>query len=314
MNKKAMGIVLAIIIVLGGGYLVAKNMEGKTSNTIGEVAVTHKLSETPVMVPKNPEKTIVFDYGTLDTLDTLNVDVAGVARSNMPEYLNKYEGADYQNIGTLFEPDYEMIAKMQPDVIFISGRQADSYEELSKIAPTIYTEVNASDYMGSLQENVSLIGSIYGKEKEADAQLKEIENKTKVIQEATAKSKINALITLTNVGEINAYGPSSRFGIIHNTFGFVPVDENIEEATHGQNVSYEYIVEKNPETIFVVDRNKAIGQGQDGSKVFENDLMKNVAAYKNNRIIFLDGDAWYLSSGGIQSTYRMISDVAELTE
>ena len=70
---------------------------------------------------------------------------------------------------------------------------------------------------------------------------------------ATATGK-KALIILANEGKISAYGPGSRFGILHDVFGFGAVDPNIEVSTHGKDISNEYIVEMNPDYLFVVDR------------------------------------------------------------
>ena len=58
-----------------------------------------------------------------------------------------------------------------------------------------------------------------------------------------------ALIVLGSEGKVSAYGPNSRFGLIHDVFGFKPADEKIEVSTHGQNVSFEYIVETNPDIL-----------------------------------------------------------------
>ena len=43
---------------------------------------------------------------------------------------------EYSSIGTLKEPDMGKIFELTPDLIVISGRQADYYEELNKIAPS----------------------------------------------------------------------------------------------------------------------------------------------------------------------------------
>ena len=58
---------------------------------------------------KNPEKVVVFDFGMLDTLDELGVEVAGLPQANVPAYLSKYEDAKYANVGSLKEPDFEAI-------------------------------------------------------------------------------------------------------------------------------------------------------------------------------------------------------------
>ena len=45
----------------------------------------------------------------------------------------------------------------------------------------------------------------------------------------------------------------------------------------------------------------------------ENDIIKQTTAYKNNRIVYLDGPLWYLCGGGLQSELAKIEEVlAEL--
>ena len=102
------------------------------------ITVSHALGEA--VVKKNPERVIVFDYGTLDTLDKMGVEIIGLPKSNIPTLLDKFNDDKYKDVETLFEPDFEKIYELKPDVIFISGRQAEVYEELVKIAPTVYME------------------------------------------------------------------------------------------------------------------------------------------------------------------------------
>ena len=305
MNKKVLSIILAIVIVLGGGYwFYTSNEEAKKQQ--GDIEITHDLGT--VSVTQNPATIVAFDFGALDILDSLDVKVTGVVQKGLPEYLKKYESSEYQNVGTLFEPNYETLAAMKPDVIFISGRQSAAYEELSKIAPTIFISLDTKNYMESLTHNVTMIADIVNKEKEATKQLAQLEKDVTALHDKAAAAEGKALVLLTNQGSISAFGPGSRFGMIYSAFGVKPADEGIAESTHGQTVSYEYIAEKNPDYMFVVDRNQVVG-GEDGSKAFENDLMKNVTAYKNGKIIMLNVDAWYLSSGGLQSTETMIADI-----
>ena len=108
----------------------------------------------------NQKTVVVFDYGFLDTLDALGVDVSCSVSSSLPKYLSKYaDEATYKNAGALKEPDFEAISLMEPDVIFISDRQADAYEELSKIAPTVYVGVDNTDYVNSFKANTELAGT-----------------------------------------------------------------------------------------------------------------------------------------------------------
>lgn len=82
----------------------------------------------------------------------------------------------------------------------------------------------------------------------------------------------NALVVLVNEGQLSAYGKGSRFGLIHDTFGFKAADDKIEASTHGQSV-YEYVLE-NPGILFVVDRTKAIGGDDSKDNVATNELIQ----------------------------------------
>ncbi|OIJ21440.1 hypothetical protein BKP45_01305 [Anaerobacillus alkalidiazotrophicus] len=91
------------------------------------------------------------------------------------------------------------------------------------------------------------------------------------------------------VSGICAYGPGSRFGILHEVFGFTPVDEPIEVSTHGMNVSYEYTLEKDPEYLFGVDRGAAVTGGEAAAKqTIENELTEKTRAYQEDKIVYLD--------------------------
>ena len=67
------------------------------------------------------------------------------------------------------------------------------------------------------------------------------------------------LVILGSEGKVSAYGPNSRFGVIHDVFGYKAADEKIEVSTHGQNITFEYILETNPDVLFVIDRDAAVG-------------------------------------------------------
>ncbi|EKN66214.1 siderophore ABC transporter substrate-binding protein [Schinkia azotoformans] len=273
-----------------------------------ELTIKHKLGETPVT--KNPEKVVVFDFGVLDTLDKLGVEIAAVPQGGtIPIYLSKYEDSKYVNAGGLKEPDFETIAGLNPDLIIISDRQADLYEEFNKIAPTIHMGVDYTRYMDSYKENSITLGQIFNKEAEVEAELVKVDEAIKSLHEKATASGQNALIVLANAGNLSAYGPGSRFGLVHDVFGLKAVDENIEVSTHGQNISFEYIMEKDPDYLFVVDRDAVVGGDASAKQTIENELIKNTKAYKNGNIVYLDPNYWYLSGGGLVSVAGMVKAI-----
>ncbi len=272
------------------------------------INVQHSLGKA--VVRKNPARVIVFDYGSLDTLERMGIDIIGLPKSNLPAVFAKYNDDKYENVGTLFEPNFEKIYGLRPDLIIISTRQAEVYKELSRIAPTIYMEVTGSDYIGSVRKNARILGEIFGKEDFVEGELEKIRRATEELREKVKISGKNALIVMANDGSLSVYGPGSRFGVIHDEFGFIPVDEGIQVANHGQSVSFEYILEQNPDYIFVIDRAAVTGGSISAKQMFENELIKETDAYKNGNIIYLNSEIWYVASGGLSGTMTMIKDIA----
>jgi iron complex transport system substrate-binding protein len=306
--KKFLMLSLTLVFALILAACGKEESTSKSSSSSEQITIKHELDETKVN--KNPEKVVVFDFGILDTLDHLGIEVAGVPQANIPSYLSKYEDSKYTNVGSLKEPDFEALANMEPDLIIISARQMEMYDELKKIAPTIYLGVDSARYMDSFKENMEVVGKIFGKEKEVEDAIAKIEDDIKKLNEKASSLDKNALIILANDGNISAYGPKSRFGIIHDVFGVKPVDSNIEVSTHGQSISFEYIVEKNPDYIFVIDRGAVVGGESSAKAALENKLVKETDAYKNGNIVYLTPDFWYLSGGGLISVQEMVNEIS----
>ncbi|WP_342415592.1 siderophore ABC transporter substrate-binding protein [Paenibacillus sp. FSL R10-2782] len=320
-NMMFLTLILALVLIVSACGKAAPATQEATGNDSSSAATTepktievkHALDENPVQVKVNPKNVVVFDFGALDTLDKLGVDVAAVAQQDLPTYLSKYKDSKYASAGTLFEPDYEKISDLSPGLIIIGGRQADAYKELSKIAPTISLAVDTKDFVNSFKKNVETLGQIFDKEDAAKQELATIDSSIKAVHDKAVASKAKGLIVLTNEGSLSAYGEQSRFGIIHDALGVTPVDPDIKVSTHGQKVSFEYVQQKNPDYIFVVDRGAVVvKEGKEqvtGKQTIENELVKKTNAFKNGHIVYLDPNYWYLSGNGLESVSEMIKEI-----
>lgn len=302
MKRLALSVLLMATLGLAacGNTGNSSTVSTQTRNTTEQTTVSIKDSNGDrVEVQRNPQKVVVFDNGSLDTLDALGVGdrVIGAATKNLPSYLDKYK--DVESAGGIKEPD----------LIIISGRQSDYKEELAKIAPTLYLAVNTKEPWESVQQNVNVLAEIFGKEDKAKEELATLTKEIEKTKEKACKLEQTALVTLVNEGQLSAYGSGSRFGLVHDVFGFKQADDQIEASTHGQSVSYEYILEKNPGILFVVDRTKAIGGDDSKDNVSANELVAQTDAGKNDQVISLQPDVWYLSGGGLESMKLMVEDV-----
>jgi iron complex transport system substrate-binding protein len=271
--------------------------------------ITVKDAKGKVTVPTDPSKVVVFDNGSLDTIKALGASdsVIGVAADNLPDYLKSFKGVE--NAGGIKEPDLEKINQLQPELIIISGRQAAFQADLEKIAPVLYLQVDPSQTWASTKQNIETLAQVFGKEDKAKAKLAKLEKEIAAVKAKAEKSGKTSLTLMVNNGSISAFGKGSRFDIINTTFGFKTVDDTLDASTHGQNVAYEYVLEKNPDMIFVIDRTNAIGGADDTSAVSDNELVKETTAGKTGKIVVLNSAIWYLSGGGIESTQLMLDDV-----
>lgn len=305
-------LIISILVLVGcSNNSKEANSDNQDSKSAEEkiIAIEHPLGKAEVK--KNPERVIVFDYGILDSLDKMGIEIVGLPKSNIPEYLSKFNDDKYEDVGTLFEPDFEKIYELKPDVIFISGRQTEVYEELNKIAPTVFFQVDGANYLESVENNMKILGQIFDKEKFIEEELANISSEIEKINKEVKEMGINALVVMANDGNISAFGEGSRFGLIHNEFGFAPADSNIEVSNHGQSITFEYILEKNPDYVFVIDRAAVAGGNVTAEQIFDNDLIKETDAYKNGRIVYLTSQIWYVASGGLQGTNIMIEDIQQ---
>lgn len=281
----------------------------EVSKAPAELTIKHPLGEAKVKT--KPSKVVVFDFGILESLDKLGVEVTGVPQANLPSFLTKYKDAKYKNAGGLMEPDFEKIAAMNPEVIFISARQSSTYEEFKKIAPTVFMSIDNSKYMESFASNMKLLGDIFDKKAAVEEELKKVEASIQEVKAKAGQGGKNGLIVLATGGKLSAYGPGSRFGIIHDVLGVTPADTKIEVSTHGMSISPEFIAEKNPDYLFVVDRDAVTGGTASAKDVVENELVKKTKAFQNGAITYLDPNYWYLSGGGLVSVPKMIEDVSK---
>ncbi|HAL08455.1 MAG TPA: iron ABC transporter substrate-binding protein [Staphylococcus sp.] len=277
--------------------------------------------EEKVKVPVNPKKVVVLDYGALDTVEALGVKdtVKGAPKgeggASLPDFLNTFKGDDVVNTGSVKEVNYDKIAEIQPDLILFSGRTAGTevQDELKKAAPDaarLYVGADDKDLLNSVEENTTNLGKIFDKEDKAKELNADLDKKVKTAIAKAKKVDDKAMFLLVNEGELSTYGPGARFGsLIYDVLDIKPVDKNIKASGHGQPISYEYVTEKNPGIIYAMDRGKAIGGKESSNKALSNDVIKDVDAIKNDKVINVDPELWYLASGGVRTTEKQVDEV-----
>jgi iron complex transport system substrate-binding protein len=321
MTKKSLFPVSALALVLVAGQHI------RAAAAPSKVTVSH--ARGTVEVPYNPLRVAVLDMSVLDMLDAwgLGERVLGMPKDSRVGYLMKYtDDPTITNLGSLKEVDMEALNSLEPDVIFIGGRLSAEYDNLSEIAPVVLMMIDHSaGYMKGFKANVAAVASIFGKEAESEELISGFDERIAAL--SSAASGKTAIVGMVTSSSFNALPSGSRCSVITNEAAFTNLtkpgaaarerggNSNAGQSAnpHGDAASFELLVEQNPDYIFVLDRDAAIGTT--GSKVarevMENELVQKTDAYKNNRIVYLTPDVWYLAEGGITATDVMLRDLEE---
>ena len=265
-------------------------------------------------VPYDPQRIAILDMASLDILDALGVGdrVVGTADTSL-DYLQDYINDDIANLGTIKEADLEAVMACEPDVIFIGGRLAASYDALSEIAPVVYLATDTElGVVESVRQNAAAIASMFGLEAEVEGLMADFDARIQAL--ADAAQGHTAIVGLVTSGGFNVLGVDGRCSMISREIGFenIGIDAQIDTATHGNEATFEFIVEKDPDYMFVLDRDAAIQTegAQLAQEIVENELVMDTRVYQDGHIVYLAHPAvWYTAEGGITALDIMLQDL-----
>ena len=199
----------------------------------------------------------------------------------------------------------------EPDVIFIGGRLSGSYDALSEIAPVVYLSTDSeTGVVESVRRNATTIASMFGLEAQVEDLMAGFDERIAALN-AFAEGK-TAIVGLVTSGSFNVLGSDGRCSIISVEIGFENLGDGDVTATHGNESSFELIVELDPDYMFVLDRDAAIATegAQLAQEIVENELVMGTDVYANGNIVYLANPAvWYTAEGGITALDIMLSDL-----
>ncbi|WP_299728574.1 ABC transporter substrate-binding protein [uncultured Endozoicomonas sp.] len=266
-----------------------------------------------------PQRVVVLGLSSLDILDSLNIQPVGAPHELMPAYLEKYLTST-RNVGTVKEPDYEAIYTLKPDIIIAEPRMLTLYDDLSKIAPTVMFHPMDGQYWEDTQDNWRMLGKLFNKETQVESLIKKTSGDIEAIRNQVQAADLDALMLINNGGNIAMYDEESRFSLVFKEFGFDSAALSEEEikgmnaakGAHGNLISFEYIATAAPEVMFVLDRDQAIGNATGKAlAAFNNPLVSGTPAAKDDRLVFVNPNAWYITSGGVTGTANIITDIQQ---
>lgn len=261
----------------------------------------------PAQVAALPQTIAVFDVAAADTIDALGVPITGTLDGLYVDYLDDVaEGA--VALGTFWEPDFEGVHALNPDLIVVGSRSSDQLDNMATIAPSIDMTIDA-DIVGDALARLRDYGRIFGKADAADAIEQSFRDRLEQAN-AAAAGKGDVLIVMTNGPKVSAYGAGGRFGWLHKDIGLPEAAPEISAAIHGEAISFEFIRDTDPDWLIVVDRLAAIGQPGDSAKAtLDNALVQQTKAWQSGQVIYLNAADIYVAGGGIQSMMRTLDQL-----
>ena len=149
----------------------------------------------------------------------------------------------------------EAVMASEPDVIFIGGRLAKSYDALGEIAPVVYLSIDATGTMERVSEKMP--GSLRPYLDWRSRQTRLLEGfEERLAALAGFSTDKTAIVGMVTSGGFNVLGNDGRCSLISREAGFenIGVDSEIDTSTHGNEASFEFVVEKEPDYVFVLDR------------------------------------------------------------
>jgi iron complex transport system substrate-binding protein len=307
---RRLAVALTAALTLGVGLTACGESDPVSTGGAGETReITHAMGTTKV--PAEPKRVVVLDTDKIDTALSLGVTPVGAATAGEAKSWPTYFGADrlagIKEVGVLTEPDLEGITALKPDLILGSKfRQEKFYDELSAIAPTVFTEKVGVTW----KENFLLDGRALGKEQQAKELLAGYEKRAKDFGAKLGDAASREISIVRFVpGNIRVYGPESFSGIVIGDTGLGrPQRQRLDgkEDKRFDLVSPERVSEVDGDVIFVTAYGeKAAGEQ---AKVTAGSLWQGLSAVKAGKTHVVSDEIW-MTGIGVGAANKILDDL-----
>lgn len=164
---------------------VVEVLTGDSSSQDSEIrTIRHAMGETEIT--GIPQRAITLDNVAIETLLALGIEPVGTYDLEGQKASNPQIAAEWTSavdVGNIHEPNLEVIAQLEPDVIFASEAELSNlYGDLSEIAPTIMFnswpyEEDGISMIDAVRKSTTTIAEIMGHKEEGAVFLERLEAK-----------------------------------------------------------------------------------------------------------------------------------------
>ena len=226
-----------------------------------------------VTIPAEPQRIVVMLPSATETLCSIGACDKIVATddySNWPA-----EAAEKPKAGGLYNPNVELIASFEPDLV-ISSKYGKLTEALEKLGITVYA-LDAQTY-DDIFRTARDLGRLVNREAEAEALVARVNQQVYALESRAARATDRPTVYYEIDATPYTVGPDSFIGtLIKKARG-----ENIIPAELGlfPKISPELVVEKNPEVIVLGDA----PYGVTAAKIAERPGWAGIRAIQDGRV------------------------------
>ncbi|CAH0344697.1 iron-siderophore ABC transporter substrate-binding protein [Bacillus sp. CECT 9360] len=312
-------VILAVVLTACGG----NDKQDETKEVSGpkneSYTVKHAMGETEI--PSTPKKVVILTNEGTEALLAMDVKPVGAVQSWLGDPWYDHIADDMKNVevvGTESEINLEAIAAVQPDLIIGNKlRQEKLYDQLSEIAPTVFSETLRGDW----KENFSLYAKALNREDKAKEVLSQYDQKVNDLKEKLG-DKTNQEVSIVRfmAGVTRIYYTDSFSGVIFDELGFkrakhqatLFTDEN-KLGNLAVEVGKEAIPEMDADALFYFTYapkgdNKALSTEKEWTG---DPLWKNLNAVKEGNAHQVD-DATWNTAGGVIAANIMLDDIEKI--
>ncbi|GIN73746.1 iron ABC transporter substrate-binding protein [Bacillus sp. J14TS2] len=296
--------------------------EDSAENATVEITDAHGTVEVPV----NPSNVVSLDSRTFQTLSDWGIELAAAPRDLIPEDIPYATDESIENIGNHREPNLEVIAAVDPDLVIVGQRFGNYYEDIKELVPNaavIDLNFDVSEEAETPGENLengfkdvtNSLGQIFDKKEEAEQLTADFDQAIEDAKSAyNGSDKVMSVIV--SGGDINFAAPHSGrvWGPLYDIFDWTPALE-IDKASadhQGDDISVEAIAETDPDWIFVMDRDAAISSEEEATPaqdVIDNaPALQNTTAVTEGKIVYAPADTY--TNESIQTFTKLFEDLA----
>lgn len=283
---------------------VEKDVASDSNNTI---TITDNHGE--VEVPKNPKKVVALDSRNYEVLEAMGVDLVAAPKDVMPPTSSYVNNESVENIGNHREPNLELIAAADPDLVIVGQRFADYYDDIKQIVPNTSvidldtdvsenTESPGNNLLEGFINSTTILGEIFDKEEKANELIADLEESIEKAKNAYKGGSVMGVIT--SGGEIGYSAPKYGrvWGPIYEILNLEPsLEVNNDSSDHkGDDISVEAIAESKPDYLMVLDRDAGISTEESAKPAKEvleaSQALKDLDVIKNDKIYYAPNDTY----------------------